>query len=87
VGLFEGRPADEIGLGLAYGQAGSHYLAAQRMQGLPVTNAEKAIELTYLIPVTPWLALQPDLQYVITPNTTPAIPNALAFQLRLEMSF
>jgi porin len=52
-----------------------------------VTNAEKAIELTYLIPVTAWLALQPDLQYVITPNTTPAIPNALAFQLRLEMSF
>jgi porin len=87
VGLFEGRPADEIGLGLAYGQDGSHYLAAQRMQGLPVTNAEKAIELTYLIPVTAWLALQPDLQYVITPNTTPAIPNALAFQLRLEMSF
>jgi porin len=87
VGLFEGRPSDELGLGLAYAHDGSHYLSAQRMQGLPVTSAEKTIELTYLIPLTRWLALQPDLQYVITPNTTPAIPNALAFQLRIEMSF
>jgi porin len=62
-------------------------MSAQRMQGLAVTNAEKTIELTYLIQVNSWLALQPDLQYVIAPNTTPAIPNALAFQLRIEMSF
>jgi porin len=87
VGLFEGRPADELGLGLAYARNGSHYLSAQAMQGLPVTNAEKTIELTYLIPVNTWLAVQPDLQYVITPNTTTAIPNAWAFQLRFEIAF
>ena len=86
-GPFDGRPADQVGIGLAYAQNGSHYLAAQRMQGLPVTNAEKTIELTYLIPVTTWLALQPDLQYVITPNTTATVPNAWALQLRIEMSF
>jgi carbohydrate-selective porin OprB len=33
------------------------------------------------------LALQPDLQYVITPDTTRAIPNALALQLRFEITF
>ncbi len=87
VGLFESRPSDELGLGLAYAHNGSHYLSAQRMQGLPVTSAEKTIELTYLMPLTTWLALQPDLQYVITPNTTPTIPNALAFLLRIEMAF
>lgn len=86
-GVFEGRAADELGLALAYARNGSHYMSAQRMQGLPVTNAEKTIELTYLIQVNSWLALQPDLQYVITPNTTSAIPNAWAFQLRIEMSF
>ena len=57
------------------------------MQGLPVTNAEKTIELSYLIQINSWLALQPDLQYVMTPNTTPTIPNAWALQLRVEMSF
>lgn len=87
VGLFEGRSADELGLGLAYARNGSHYMNAQRMQGLPLTNAEKTIELSYLIQLNSWLALQPDLQYVMTPNTTPAIANALAFQLRFEISF
>jgi porin len=87
VGVIEGRAADELGLALAYAHNGSHYLSAQRMQGLPVTNAEKTIELTYLIQINAWLALQPDLQYVIKPNTTPGIPNALAFQLRIEISF
>jgi porin len=87
VGAFEGRAADELGLALAYARNGSHYMSAQRMQGVPVTSAEKTIELTYLIQVNSWLALQPDLQYVITPNTTTAIPNAWAFQLRVEMSF
>lgn len=57
------------------------------MQGLPVTHAEKTIELTYLIPVNSWLALQPDLQYVISPNTTPAIRDAVALQLRFEIAF
>jgi porin len=87
VGVLDGRPTDELGLALAYARNGSHYMSAQRMQGLSVTNAEKTIELTYLIQVNSWLALQPDLQYVITPNSTTAIPNAWAFQLRIEMSF
>lgn len=87
VGVLEGRATDELGLALAYARNGSHYTSAQRMQGLPVTSAEKTIELTYLVQVNSWLALQPDLQYVITPDTTKAIPNAWAFQLRIEMSF
>jgi porin len=86
-GVFEGRSDDQLGLGLAYARNGSHYMNAQRMQGLPVTNAEKTIELTYLIQVNSWLALQPDVQYVMTPNTTTAIPNAWAFQFRVEMTF
>ena len=87
VGVFEARAADELGLSLAYARNGSHYISAQLAQAAPVTNAEKTIELTYLIQVNSWLALQPDLQFVITPNTTTAIPNSWAFQLRIETSF
>jgi porin len=87
VGPFAGHDTDELGLGVAYARNGSHYIDAQVMQGLPVTTAETAIELTYLVQVNRWLALQPDLQYVVTPNTTTAIPNAWAFQLRVEVSF
>ena len=57
------------------------------MQGFPVASAEKTIELTYLMQLTKWLALQPDLQYIIRPSTDPTIPNALAFQLRFEIAF
>jgi carbohydrate-selective porin OprB len=31
--------------------------------------------------------MQPDLQYIVRPNTDPAIRNALAFLLRFEVSF
>jgi porin len=87
VGLFANRPADELGLGLAYARNGSHYVAEQQMQSLPVTAAEKTIELTYLVQLNAKFAVQPDLQWVITPNTSRAIPNALAFQLRFEIAF
>jgi porin len=86
-GVIASRAADELGLAVAYARNGSHYMTAQRTQGLPVTNAETAIEFTYLVQVNSWLAIQPDLQYVVTPNTTPTIPNAWAFQVRFEMSF
>jgi porin len=85
--LIANRAADELGLAVAYARNGSHYMNAQRTQGLPVTNAETAIELTYLVQVNSWFAIQPDLQYVVNPNTTPTIPNAWAFQVRFEMSF
>ena len=86
-GVFKGRGADELGLAVAYARNGTHYMDSQTAQGLPVTHAETAIEVTYLMQVNSWLALQPDLQYVIRPNTTSAIANAWAFQLRIEVSF
>jgi porin len=87
VGMVAGRDNDELGLAFAYARNGSHYMSSQRMQGIPVTSAEKAIEITYLMPLTKWLAVQPDLQYIIHPSTDPTIPNALVFQLRFEISF
>ena len=87
VGIIPGRDSDEVGLALAYARNGSHYMSLQRLQGLAVASAEKTIELTYLMQLTKWLALQPDLQYIMHPSTDPTIPNALVFQLRFEISF
>jgi porin len=82
-----GRPAtDELGLGIAIARNGSHFIDSQRQQGSPVRRSEIAIELTYLTQVTARLALQPDLQYIINPNTNPGIRDALAFMLRFELS-
>ena len=87
VGIIPGRDSDELGVALAYARNGSHYVNSQRLQGAPVTRAETTIEITYLTQLTKWLAVQPDLQYVIYPGTNPTIPNALALQLRFQIAF
>ena len=45
------------------------------------------MELTYLAQLRSWLAVQPDLQYVVNPGTDPTHKNALVTMLRFEIAF
>ncbi|HYS50835.1 MAG TPA: carbohydrate porin, partial [Burkholderiales bacterium] len=85
-GLIPGRH-DELGIAVASARNGSHYLEQQERLGTPAQRSETAIELSYLAQISKSIAVQPDLQYVVHPNTDPAISNALAFLLRFEVSF
>jgi porin len=80
-----GRDADEAGVGVAAAHTGSHYKELSRTEGTPVVDAEVAIELTYLVQLTPWLAIQPDLQYVIDPSAQPGVSNALVSAIELQL--
>jgi porin len=85
VGMVPGRPNDEIGVAFARAENGAHYRALQQsLPGLADTNAETTVEASYLAQVTDWLALQPDLQLVLNPNTTRG--HALVFQFEAEIS-
>jgi porin len=86
-GYIRGRPKDEMGISVAAARNGSHYITAQQQLGLGVHQSEVTIEMTYLTQYNAWLAIQPDLQYVISPNTDPTLRNALMFQLRFEVAF
>jgi porin len=86
-GFVPGRPDDEFGLAMAMARNGSAYIGGQEQAGLPVSAAETAIELSYLTQIESWLALQPDAQYVIHPNTDPRLHDATVVQLRFELSF
>lgn len=86
-GYVPGRPKDEMGISVAAARNGSHYIAAQNQQGLGVRASEIAVEMTYLTQYNAWLAIQPDLQYVIHPNTDPTLRSALMFQLRFEVAY
>ena len=86
-GPFPGRPDDQMGLGVAMARNGARYIAQQQQDGVPVSPAETAIELSYIVQVRSWLAVQPDLQYVISPDTDPRLHNATVAQLRFELSF
>lgn len=82
-GLLPGRPADELGVGLAAAHTSAYYRQAKPGA---VESAEVALELTYRGQVLPWLALQPDLQYVINPNADPTVANAWVVGLRSEVT-
>lgn len=86
-GLRPDRPHDEVGLAVAMARNGSSYIEAQQQAGLPVNAAETALELSYLAHLAPWIALQPDLQYVIHPNTVPRRHAATVAQLRFELKY
>ena len=85
-GLFPG-PQNEVGIAVASARNGSHYMEQQEQLGTPAQKSETAFELTYLAQMSKSVAVQPDLQYIVHPNTDPAIRNALAFLLRFEVSF
>ncbi len=67
-GLLPGRDSDVAGFALYYGGF-SRYLPGQ--------TYEFVLEWTYAIAVTPWLVVQPDVQYVIKPKGLSSVPNAL----------
>lgn len=97
-GLIPTRHNDILGLGIAYGQVSNGMRSPQTdLSSAPtfmppdaaatVLNYEMAFEASYIAQITPWMALQPDLQYIIHPGATPQLGNALVIGLRATMNF
>lgn len=86
-GLFPGRNFDQTGIGVAAAVNGKYYKRSQRQAGQPVDNAEITLEAAHSIFVNSNLIIQPDLQYVINPDTVPGRENALVLGIRLEFNF
>jgi porin len=77
---------DQVGLALAHATNGGAYRQEQFLGGIATDAAETNVELTWKFGVTSWLTLQPDVQYILSPNTDPTLDDALAVGLRFEMS-
>ena len=86
-GLIPKRPDDEFGFGFVGAHNGDHYLDAQTNVGRRPNDQEVTLEIPYLASITSWLSIEPDLQYVINPNTDPTRSNALVGLVRVELSF
>jgi porin len=82
-GLLPSRDQDILGLAIAYGHLSNNL---PNSQGRSDRGYEMVFETTYEIELTPWLSLQPDVQYVIHPSGT-NIPNALVLGARTTLSF
>ena len=79
------KESDQVGISVAHARNGSHYRRALSAGG--ADRAETSFELSYLTQISKFVSLQPDLQYVVHPNTDPAIANAWVLQLRFEVAF
>ncbi len=55
--------------------------------GIPAARGETTLECTYLAPITSRVAIQPDLQCVIHPDSRRTTKNALVAFLQFEISF
>ena len=71
---LEGRDDDTVGLGFGYAHLSSRAQAYDRDVAIlngnltPVRSSETFIEATYQAQIAPWLQVQPDLQYVMSPG-------------------
>ncbi len=85
-GLIRSRRDDVAGISVASAHSGKPFQRAGSNAGMPVTTHETIIEATYRANLTPWLSLQPDLQYVIHPGFDPTLKNSVIVGLRFEIS-
>jgi porin len=77
-GALPRRDNDITSVGVIYGSF-SRYI--------PRTTAETVIEANYQVTLSNWLSITPDLQYVIMPNGSSAIKNALVLGAQVQIVF
>jgi porin len=65
---FPGRENDTAGIDLGIGRVSGRTAEADRDAGVTAQGTEELIELTYQAQVTPWLIVQPDMQYIVNPG-------------------
>ena len=86
-GPIAGRDEDQLGIAVARIRFGERYRRAAALAGEALEAGETNIELTYRMALTPWLTLQPDLQYVLSPGGVRGRRDALAIGFRTEIGF
>lgn len=91
-GLWDARPTDTLGAGIARVHASSVYLRNARAVNaaggdLPEQHSEYVAELNYGIQATRWLNIMPNLQYVKDPDGVRQVKNALVLGLQVQSQF
>jgi len=86
-GLLPSRNNDVAGVAFALVQLSSGGQQELAEAGYEGVGAEMVLETTYQAQITPWLSLQPDLQFVINPGANRSSPNALVLGARMAVTF
>lgn len=79
-GALADRPEDELGVAVLTATTSADY---RRANG--GGRAESVAEVTYRAPLSPWLTVQPNMQYVRNPAADPTIGDAWVVGLRFSV--
>lgn len=85
-GMVPGRDEDQFALSFSMARTGDKYRLAAFNAGQEATRHESVWEATYRAPMTPWLIVQPNIQYVINPGADAQIRNATVLGVRFELA-
>jgi porin len=77
-GILPGRDRDALAAAAYFGTFS---------RDLPGLRSETVLELAYTLTVSPWLTVQPDIQYVITPGGQSSVKNALVIGAQITITF
>ncbi|MBU3666353.1 MAG: carbohydrate porin [Chthoniobacterales bacterium] len=83
-GLFAGRDDDAAGIGLVWTQLSAGQAAQLDGSG---RGTEMVLEATYQVQISPCLTLQPDVQFIVQPGGSTAVPDALVIGMSASVSF
>jgi len=67
-GLLASRPDDVLGVAFAWGKQTGDEMRRLRAEGPVSARHEAVVELTCLCRLTPWFAIQPDVQWIFNPE-------------------
>lgn len=81
-GLLPGRDDDIAGISVTVNHASDKFKLLHNAK-----SCETDYELVYRGQIKPWLALQPDLQYIVGPGMNRTIKNAWILGFRTEVAF
>lgn len=82
---MSGRRVDRLGLSLFIASAGDSYRDQQALAGESSTRHETITELTYLVPLTSWLSMQPDVQFIRNAGLSRDSADSWAFGIRFTL--
>lgn len=91
-GLIPGRDYDTLGIAGSYLRMSRDVKRAmedvnQIFQFFEVVDYEAVVELSYKLQLAAWWTLSPNLQYVMHPGGSGAIPNAWVFNIQTTLRF
>jgi porin len=81
------REKDTVAVGVVYSKVSDHFNQSYLLQSVPTYGAEHAFELNYMAQVTPWLIVQPTVQYYSDLGAGTHRGDAVVAGFRLKVTF